>query len=109
MSTDYSFYALLCGYMPRPEGVRSENRKVFAFLFLLATGLMAERSAPMCNSLRMYACKHPTSPTITHLPLAGRHQTKKHNLSGLEQREGYLGRDDTNRHKWRLRYALGDG
>ena len=21
MSTDYSFYALLCGYMPRPEGV----------------------------------------------------------------------------------------
>ena len=30
-------------------------------------------------------------------------------LSGLEQREGYLGRDDTNRHKWRLRHALGDG
>ena len=23
--------------------------------------------------------------------------------------EGYLGRDDTNRHKWRLRHALGDG
>lgn len=59
------------------KGTKSENRKVFAFLFLLATGLMAERSAPMCNSLRMYACKHPTSPTITHLPLAGRHQTKK--------------------------------
>ena len=22
MSKDYSFYALLCGYMPRPEGVQ---------------------------------------------------------------------------------------
>ena len=32
MSTDYSFYALLCGYMPRPERVqKSGNRKVPAF------------------------------------------------------------------------------
>ena len=34
MSTDYSFYALLCGYMPRPEGVqkgKDENLSLFCF------------------------------------------------------------------------------
>ena len=42
--------------------------------------------------------------------LAVCYQTKMNTpLSGLEQREGYLGRDDTNRHKWRLRHSLGDG
>ena len=47
---------------------------------------VAERSAPMCDSLRMYVCKHPTSPTITHLPLAGRHQTKKNTTSAVSNR-----------------------
>ena len=31
MSTDYSFYALLCGYMPRPEGVQKRRTRVLLF------------------------------------------------------------------------------
>ena len=34
MSKDYSFYALLCGYMPRPEGVqkgKDESLSLFCF------------------------------------------------------------------------------
>ena len=27
MSADYSFYATLCGYMPRPEGVQKRLTK----------------------------------------------------------------------------------
>ena len=29
MSADYSFYALICGYMPHPEGYRREEREFF--------------------------------------------------------------------------------
>ena len=35
MSTDYSFYALLCGYMPRPEEVQKRETKVSRFLFFV--------------------------------------------------------------------------
>ena len=31
MSADYSFYALLCGYMPPPEGVQKRETKVSRF------------------------------------------------------------------------------
>ena len=31
MSADYSFYALLCGFMPRPEGVQKRETKVSRF------------------------------------------------------------------------------
>lgn len=32
MSADYSFYALICGYMPRPAGYRREERGFFFFV-----------------------------------------------------------------------------
>ena len=53
MSTDYSFYALLCGYMPRPEGV--QKRKIERSSFFL---LPRERK-PGCASLpgRIGGCK----------------------------------------------------
>ena len=34
MSTDYSFYALLCGFMPRPEGVQKRRTRVLLFFFV---------------------------------------------------------------------------
>ena len=41
MSTDYSFYALLCGFMPHPEGVlKREEREFFSFFCCV---LAAER------------------------------------------------------------------
>ena len=42
MSADYSFYALLCGFMPRPEGVRREEREFFSFFlfYVILAGTM---------------------------------------------------------------------
>ena len=37
MSADYSFYALLCGFMPRPEGgteEKNESSSLFLCVFL---------------------------------------------------------------------------
>ena len=39
MSTDYSFYALLCGYMPRPEGVQKRRTRVLLFFCINTLGL----------------------------------------------------------------------
>ena len=41
MSADYSFYALLCGYMPRPEGVRKGKMKIFLFFCFVAAACCA--------------------------------------------------------------------
>ena len=38
MSTDYSFYALMYGFMPRPEGYRSEKLSFLAF-FVCGDGI----------------------------------------------------------------------
>ena len=32
MSADYSFYALICGYMPRHEAYKKEEREFFFFV-----------------------------------------------------------------------------
>lgn len=45
MSADYSFYALLCGFMPRPEGVRKGKMKVFPF-FVRPSGARTLESPP---------------------------------------------------------------
>ena len=51
MSADYSFYALLCGFMPRPEGVqRSQKCDLFLFWGLSpAVTSRAENSTPNLN------------------------------------------------------------
>ena len=65
MSADYSFYALLCGFMPRPEGVQQKVRWFFHRTFCY---IPSGSENPDCASLpgRMGGCKQ----TSTRLPTA---------------------------------------
>ena len=56
MSADYSFYALLCGYMPPPEGVLKKTiERLSSFLYVLL------RVIPI--SLFPAACRRETYTT----------------------------------------------
>ena len=46
MSADYSFYALLCGFMPRPEGVLKARNESFSFFFVPTQGARTLKSPP---------------------------------------------------------------
>ena len=63
MSADYSFYATLCGYMPRPEGVlkgKDESLSLFVLEQLHAVRVMnrvmiGQHTSSLLSSLYSYS------------------------------------------------------
>ena len=83
MSADYSFYALLCGFMPRPEGVQKRRTRVLLFFLCLLGENPGYASLPgRLGGCKLSSTRLPTASSAVE-PLRGYRSEKRKFLAFL--------------------------